>query len=145
MKKNCRRKEVVTSVVWALVLFGCVGLILCITYSDYKSGAIYTQDAYELGMDEGAAEEYRLYCLRVRQQGEIVPSPADWAKERFERLRARPGSVLEMLIETVWQPALDEEREAARQETIAKERARERALYGGWSPNYDPPPWVQVQ
>lgn len=130
MKKEHRR-EVVTSVFWALVLFGCGWLILyVVTYSDYQSGNIYTQEALELGMDKKAAEEYRLYCLSLRQQGQTVPPAVDWAEERFERLHARTGSVLEMLIQNVWQPALEEEREAARQEEIAEERERERALYG---------------
>lgn len=132
MEKKSSKKKKGSKVTWLLggVLVILVGLMALSTESDYRSGAIYVQEAVGLGMDREAAEEYRLYCLSLRKENKRVPLAVDWAEERFERLHARPGSVLEMLIRDLWQPALDDEREAARQAEIVEERERERALYG---------------
>ena len=107
---------------WALLLFACSAVVLLIPYWDVQTGRAYARDACALGMREADAESYKLYALCAREKGLEVPSPTQWAKDRFERLEFRPGSELEKLKQDVWLPALVLERERARQEFLARER-----------------------
>jgi len=115
-------KHKLKNVGWASLLLACVVAVLYIPYRDLQTGATYAHDASAVGMNEAGAESYKLYALAVREQGLEVPSPIEWAKERFEQLEFWPSSELEMLKLTVWQPALEDERERARQEFLARER-----------------------
>ena len=107
---------------WAVVLLVAAAGVLCVPFRDRQTGAVYAHNAGALGMNKADAESYKLYALAVREQGLEVPSPIEWAKERFERLEFWPGSELEMLKLTVWQPALEDERGQTRQEFLARER-----------------------
>lgn len=109
MHQNRATKDIL----WVSLLLICAGVILYNAYSDRVSGAIYAQDAGAMGMGKGDVERYRLFALAHREHGLEVPSPAKWAKDRFETLEFRPGSELEMLADTVWRPALEDERKAA--------------------------------
>lgn len=115
-------KQGLKNALWAVVLLIAAAAVLYVPYRDLQTGATYAHGASAVGMNEADAESYKLYALAVREQELEVPLPIEWAKERFERLEFRPGSELEMLELTVWQPALEDEREQARQEFLARER-----------------------